>query len=250
MAGGKGPLFTAVGAAVVLGGVVLWQGRRIDALEARPAPAAAGDPDGEALADLQRRVRMLEEKVVELESAPEAEPARATTRTPPAGVARWARAPRGRADDDDDEAAAPPALNRELALHALTRDKRVKSQLRDQIREEQPAEREARFAKMREAMTQRTREQMDDLAEAAGLAAEQKENVQSKLLAEQATIGDLFRDARRDGTFMDLRDAIRDIRAATDAEVQAELEPGQYEAYRTMRQASRGPGFGGGPPPP
>ncbi|MCB9535331.1 MAG: hypothetical protein H6704_03635 [Myxococcales bacterium] len=250
MAGGKGPLVAAVGAVIVLGGVVLWQGRRIDALEGRPAPTAAGDPDGEALADLQRRVRTLEEKVVDLESAPEAEPARAAKRTPPAGVARWARAPRGKAADGADEAAPAPPLNRELAIQALTRDKRVKSQLRDLIREEQTAEREARFAKMREALTQRTKQQMDDLAETAGLGAEQRESVESKLLAEQATIGDLFRDARRDGTFMDLRDAIRDIRAATDAEVQAELEPAQYEAYRTMRQASRGPGFGGGPPPP
>lgn len=249
MAGSKGPLVAAVGAAVVLGGVVLWQGRRIDALEARPTPTAAGDADGEALADLQRRVRTLEEKVVDLESAPDPEPAAATRRAPPAGVARWARAPRGQAAADDDAAAAP-GISREAAIEALTRDKRVKSQLRDLIREEQTAEREARFAKMREALTQRTKEQMDDLAESAGLAAEQKEAVQSKLLAEQETVGELFRDARRDGTFMDLRDAIRDIRAATDAEVQSELEPGQYEAYRKMRQASRGPGFGGGPPPP
>ncbi len=249
MAGSKGPLVAAVGAAVVLGGVVLWQGRRIDALEAKPTPTAAGDPDGEALADLQRRVRSLEEKVADLEATPEAEPAPVSGRAPPAGVARWARAPRGKAPSDDEEAPRP-GLTREAAIEALTRDKRVKTQLRDLIREEQTAEREARFAKMREALTQRTKEQMDDLAEAAGLGAEQRERVQAKLLAEQETVGEMFRDARRDGTFMDLRDAIRDIRAATDAEVQGELEPGQYEAYRKMRQASRGPGFGGGPPPP
>ncbi len=238
-------------AGVVLAAVSWRQSARIAALESRPAATHGGEERADEVADLVVRVKALEDDLAELRAdaahaAPEPAPA------PRAGH-RWVVPLPAR---DGSSAGTPaPQVVREAAVAALTGDdERVRGHLRELIQDERQAERAERFEAMQSAMTERVTERVAQLAETAALSEPQRRDVQARLALEQATVMGLFRDARRDGTWGDARQAAEEVRRGTDEQLRALLDPAQYEAYTTMRKETRwGPGRGGrrwgGPPP-
>lgn len=114
-------------------------------------------------------------------------------------------------------------------------DPEVRTKLREVISEEQQVLREQRWAERQERREAQIRERVRELAANNHVDGATSLQLEDLLVTEQAEISDLFRAAREDGSWGEMREKATGIRAETDEEAELLLDAEQYAQYKAMR---------------
>jgi len=164
---------------------------------------------------------------------------------PAARVDRPARAPRR--DEPQAEAGAPrvaPAAKAPGSPGAVmdlleSDDPVLRERFRAVLQEEQQTLFEERREQQLTRQAERSHERVTQLAARAQLSEQQVSWMNDTLDAEREQVSDVFAKAREDQNFPEARDKVRQIRAATDEQVKAQLRGDQFSAYQDMREEDR-----------
>jgi dsDNA-binding SOS-regulon protein len=198
-----------------------------------------GGPTADEFAAVQAQVAALTLQVAELQ-ARKAGTDRALA--PPAGLAASSprfddperRVRRRMRDAIEDSAALGEASIRSVGA-AIEGDPAVRDTLSTIVRDELEAEREERWERRRERMAERSRERLEQLTEEVRLSPHQREQLDGLLAQEREAVGELFRAAREDGSWMDARERSDAVRAASDERAREALDADQYAGWEAMR---------------
>ncbi len=192
---------------------------------------------------LQAEVTALNAQVAELESRRGRRGKRVAGERPqgsisPAASEAWSdpeRRIRNRIRDRIEATAPGGATSVETVGAAIEADPAVRDKITNLVRDELAAERDERWDRRRERWGERAEQRLDELSQAISLSPGQREQLGTVLSDERDTVGDLFRAAREDGSWMEAREQAVTIRAASDAQVKALLDETQYAGWEAMR---------------
>jgi hypothetical protein len=164
---------------------------------------------------------------------------------PPVRVERPARAlrryaPRAEAGAPMAGPAAAAPSSPGAVMDLLESDDPVlRERFRAVLQEEQQNLFEERREQQQARQAERSHERVKQLAARAQLSEQQLNWVNDTLDAEREQVSDVFAKAREDQNFPEARDKVRQIRAATDEQVKAQLKGDQFSAYQDMRDEDR-----------
>ncbi len=241
---------------LLVGGGALWAQsaqigaltERVDALslDASSDGFTAGDDSSDDLVSMRRRLRALEGEVGRLR---------------PGGDGSFAvEVQPGAATGTPGATTVAVSVRPDAVVDALeSEDPEVQERVRAALRREVDALRDERRDERRTRREERANEQVDAFAEKAGLSSMQTEELKTLLESEREQVRDIFRTARQDGDFANIRTKIASIREQTDSEAVPGLDEEQAAAYEKMREEeierftggrgggrNRGGGEGGG----
>lgn len=115
-------------------------------------------------------------------------------------------------------------------------DPAVRGQLREVIQEEQEVMRAERRQERQQRREQRLRQQVNDLAERAGMESDVTEQLTDLLVVEQVEAMEVFRQAREDFGWDEAREKVTALRTETDEKAKDLLDDEEYVEYQQMRQ--------------
>jgi hypothetical protein len=185
--------------------------------EGEPAPDRDRRPRGKRAksSSAMARIEALEEQVASLEREVKA------LRAASGLTARLASSP-----SEDDE--------------AVPDDPVLEGAVREIIENDRKEEREAEVERRRERYAEMIDESANELATAAGLNTEQRNNVAALWQSEAEQVMPLWMAARsEDRPWNEVRDEIEKIRASTDAEAKKLLGEEHHELYEEVRPRGR-----------
>jgi hypothetical protein len=239
------PAAIAVVAAVVVVGLQLSQGSRIDVLEERTGAAgdAVGKGDdlsgGATSASLADRVESLEREMAELRERRERRMAMRGDRGAREG--RMAGlGPRALSDEELARASSSGGDPSDALVQALdSDDPEVRERLRDVVLSEMQAENERRWETRTERWKQHAKERLDEAAEEHDWSPEQVQKLSMMLDAERDELSGVFRAARENMQWREAREKAREVREKTDENALAVLDDEAYAGWTEMREGER-----------
>jgi hypothetical protein len=249
-----------VGALAALGitGVLIRQELRIRELSALvgQAPLASAEPSRvrsrhtalPAAGALDARVERLEGELDELRQALRIQQlvraARPAEPTLPGAKSAGSSAVEA---SEGESGASGPARAETALMDALDSDSpQLRERFRALVQEEQERLSDERREQRETRLAERAHERIGALAAKVHLSDAQVALLEEALDTEREKVFDLFAQAREDLSFPEARAKARTLRAATDARLERELDPGQFAAYQEMREEER---VRFGPPP-
>ncbi len=116
----------------------------------------------------------------------------------------------------------------------------IRERFRALVQEEQNRIQDEQLEQRRVRADELSHERVSQLAEKVRLSPEQVEWLNTQLDTEREQAGDLFAQVRRaEAGFPEVRDKVRQLRAATDERVKAQLDREQLAAYEELRAEER-----------
>lgn len=175
--------------------------------------------------EMVRRVRALEAEVARLRRGQGARTLAADTKSSDA------------LDKTPAVAAAPVPVQSATVLDTLeSENPAVQQRVRDVMRRELQALRKERREERWSQRRERASKRFEDMATRASLTDDQVEALEPRLLEEREQIRTIFREARKEQNFDQVRSKIEALRTKTDGEVRASLDEDQYKEYAKMRE--------------
>ncbi len=204
----------------------------------------SGGPTQEEFAAVQAEVAALTLQVAELQARRGKRGPRVEGQQPAGSLSRSGderRDPdpeqRMRARMRDAIEAAEPGLggSMEAVGEAIEADPEVREKITSLVRDELEAERDERWERRRERWAERSEQRLDELNEQLALSPSQRTQLAAVLSDERDVLGELFRAAREDGSWMEAREQADGIKAANDQRARDALDDEQYTGWQAMR---------------